>query len=193
MYHTYRLDMFSCPTLWFVVVLTWTKQEVGPELRNWDLVEEDQVSVVIAPGIVLKMEWELFFVNREHLAQLSPYFRASFFFGGGQQNTRKHVEIKSLGPQQFHTLIELQKTLKEFQSMLCKLKCKYMIPSTGLSRGRPGFDSPTGRNAIFWKPISHFETTKDFYSARIPYDLSLGTEKDFVEKDQDGVNVRDLT
>ncbi len=34
MYHTYRLDMFSCPTLWFVVVLTWTKQEVGPELRN---------------------------------------------------------------------------------------------------------------------------------------------------------------
>lgn len=93
--------MFSCPTstpcglLWYKLGQN-KKLDQSLETEK-DLVEEDQVSVVIAPDIVLQMEGQLFFVNREHLAQLSHYFRAIFFFfGGGQQNTRKHVEIKDL-------------------------------------------------------------------------------------------------
>ncbi len=58
-----------------------------------------------------KWRGKLFFVNREQLARLSPYFRA-LFFGGGRESTRKHIQIKGVGLQQFHTLMEFTKNLK---------------------------------------------------------------------------------
>ncbi|KAK7126407.1 hypothetical protein R3I94_017780 [Phoxinus phoxinus] len=87
------------------------KQEVGTNVRSpeteKDFIEEDQH----APDVVLQVEGELFFVNRKHLAQLSPYFRA-LFFGGGRESTRKHIEIKGVGLWQFHTLMEFTKNLQ---------------------------------------------------------------------------------
>lgn len=83
-------------------------QSLGTEK---DLVEEDQDAINVAPDTVLQVEGELFFVNREQLAHLSPYFRA-LFFGGGRESTRKHIEIKGVGLQQFHTLMEFTKNLK---------------------------------------------------------------------------------
>ncbi|CAM4661828.1 hypothetical protein PO909_027712 [Leuciscus waleckii] len=91
------------------------KQEVGSNVRSpeteKDFIEEDQHAVIVAPDVVLQVEGELFFVNRKHLAQLSPYFRA-LFFGGGRESTRKHIEIKGVGLRQFHTLMEFTKNLK---------------------------------------------------------------------------------
>ncbi|KAL0161608.1 hypothetical protein M9458_045333, partial [Cirrhinus mrigala] len=91
-------------------------QSLGTE----DLVEEDQDAVNVAPDVVLQVEGELFFVNRERLAQLSPYFRA-LFFGGGRESTKKHIEIKGVGLQQFHTLMEFTKNLK------LNLDCKNVL------------------------------------------------------------------
>ncbi|KAG1946278.1 kelch-like protein 24 isoform b [Pimephales promelas] len=91
------------------------KQEVGTNVRSpepeKDFIEEDQHGVIVAPDVVLQVEGELFFVNRNHLAQMSPYFRA-LFFGGGRESTRKHIEIKGVGLWQFQTLMEFTKNLK---------------------------------------------------------------------------------
>ncbi|XP_073700110.1 kelch-like protein 23 [Garra rufa] len=95
------------------------KQDIGTYDQSL-VTEEDQDSVSVAPDAVLQVEGEMFFVNREHLAQLSPYFRA-LFFGGGRESTRKHIEIKGVGLQQFHTLMEFTKNLK------LNLDCKNVL------------------------------------------------------------------
>ncbi|XP_021325190.2 kelch-like protein 23 isoform X1 [Danio rerio] len=82
----------------------------GPNTEK-SVAEQDPDAVNVAPDVVLQVEEESFFVNRERLARLSPYFRA-LFFGGGRESSRKHIEIKGVGPQQFHTLMEFTKNLK---------------------------------------------------------------------------------
>ncbi|XP_062869195.1 kelch-like protein 23 [Trichomycterus rosablanca] len=65
----------------------------------------------VVPDTVLQVETESFFVNRDRLAQLSPYFRA-LFFGGGRESSRRHIEIKGVGLDHFRTLMEYAKSLK---------------------------------------------------------------------------------
>ncbi|XP_026119946.1 kelch-like protein 23 [Carassius auratus] len=85
-----------------------------------NVAEEDQDTINVAPDTVLQVEGEMFFVNREYLAQLSPYFRA-LFFGGGRESTKKHIEIKGVGLRQFQALMEFTKNLK------LKLDCKNVL------------------------------------------------------------------
>lgn len=59
----------------------------------------------LVPNVVLQVERESFFVNRERLAQMSPYFRA-LFFGGGRESSKKHIEIKGVGLDHFRSLME---------------------------------------------------------------------------------------
>ncbi|XP_018583658.2 kelch-like protein 24 [Scleropages formosus] len=61
------------------------------------------------PDTVLQVETESFLVNRRRLASLSPYFRA-LFYGGGQESTRSHIQIKGVGLEQFRTLMAFART-----------------------------------------------------------------------------------
>ncbi|XP_060797288.1 kelch-like protein 21 isoform X2 [Neoarius graeffei] len=72
-------------------------------------VQEDSEDLL--PDVVLQVESESFFVNRERLAQLSPYFRA-LFFGGGQESSKRHIEIKGISLDHFRTLMEFTQNLR---------------------------------------------------------------------------------
>ncbi|XP_024281097.1 kelch-like protein 23 [Oncorhynchus tshawytscha] len=72
--------------------------------------EEAEINVKI-PDTVLHIETESFFVNRQQLALQSPYFRA-LFYGGGRESGKCHVEIKGVGADQFHVLMEYTQTSK---------------------------------------------------------------------------------
>ncbi|XP_055072848.2 kelch-like protein 23 [Misgurnus anguillicaudatus] len=87
-----------------------TKQNVGYDLNQKTLVEEKEEDDGV-PDVVLQVKGESFFVNRQRLAFLSPYFRA-LFFGGGLESTRKHIEIHGVGLQQFQILMKFMKTFK---------------------------------------------------------------------------------
>ncbi|KAG9350656.1 hypothetical protein JZ751_024545 [Albula glossodonta] len=65
--------------------------------------EESETEMV--PDTVLQVDTESFLVNRQSLAGLSPYFRA-MFYGGGQESTRSHIEIKGVRLEQFRILME---------------------------------------------------------------------------------------
>ncbi|XP_036375069.1 kelch-like protein 24 [Megalops cyprinoides] len=85
----------------------------SPELQAGDLdtththtcaaVEELQREMV--PDAVLQVETESFLVNRQRLANLSPYFRA-LFYGGGLESAKSHIEIKGVRLEQFRILME---------------------------------------------------------------------------------------
>ncbi|XP_051978316.1 kelch-like protein 23 [Xyrauchen texanus] len=97
------------------------KQDVGnydpsPGTEIKALVEEKIVQDVVSeddvvPDVVLQVKGESFFVNRQRLAKHSPYFRA-LFFGSGRESTKKLIEIKGVGLQPFHTLMEFTKNFK---------------------------------------------------------------------------------
>ncbi|XP_061093772.1 kelch-like protein 23 [Conger conger] len=59
----------------------------------------------MVPDTVLQVDAESFFVNRQRLAGLSPYFRA-LFYGGGRESTKSHVEMKGVRLEQFRVLME---------------------------------------------------------------------------------------
>ncbi|TRZ03340.1 hypothetical protein DNTS_027493 [Danionella cerebrum] len=90
-------------------VMASTKQTVEqlPTIGT-SLADEYQDPTDATPDVVLQIESELFYVNRERLSQLSPYFRA-LFFGGGRERNRKHIEIKGIHPQRFQALLEFTK------------------------------------------------------------------------------------
>lgn len=72
-------------------------------------VQED--SEDFTADVVLEVERESFFVNREQLAQLSPYFRA-LFFGGGKESKKRHIEIKGVVLEHFRSLMEYTHNLR---------------------------------------------------------------------------------
>lgn len=63
----------------------------------------------LTPDARLRVEGEIFYVNRQHLALQSPYFRA-LFFGGGVESSKRQVEIKGVGLQHFRALMEYSRT-----------------------------------------------------------------------------------
>uniref|UniRef100_A0A3Q3BKE8 Kelch-like protein 23 n=1 Tax=Kryptolebias marmoratus TaxID=37003 RepID=A0A3Q3BKE8_KRYMA len=63
----------------------------------------------LIPDTTLRVGGESFYVNREHLAFQSPYFRA-LFFGCGVESNSRHVEIKGVVLQYFKVLMEYSKT-----------------------------------------------------------------------------------
>lgn len=63
----------------------------------------------ITPDASLQVEGEIFYVNRQHLALQSPYFRA-LFFGRGLESSKRQVEIKGVSLQHFRTLMEYTTT-----------------------------------------------------------------------------------
>lgn len=65
----------------------------------------------VIPDAALQVEGETFFVNRKHLALLSPYFRA-LFFGGGIESTKRRIQIKGVNLQHFRDLMEYSGTCK---------------------------------------------------------------------------------
>lgn len=74
-----------------------------------ETVQEDSEDFI--PDVVLQVERESFFVNRELLAQFSPYFRA-LFFGGGQETSKRHIEIKGVVLEHFRSLMEYTQNLR---------------------------------------------------------------------------------
>ncbi|XP_072245589.1 kelch-like protein 23 [Leuresthes tenuis] len=70
-------------------------------------VEDSEPELI--PDTILRVEGESFFVNRQHLALQSPYFRA-LFFGCGVENNKKQVEIKGVGLQHFKVLMEYSRS-----------------------------------------------------------------------------------
>ncbi|XP_056613940.1 kelch-like protein 23 [Triplophysa dalaica] len=87
--------------------------DLSPGTQQKTLVEKNDNDV----DAVLQVEGESFFVNRQRLAMLSPYFRA-LFFGGGLESTKRHIQIRGLGVQQFRTLMDFTKNFK--LSLDCK-------------------------------------------------------------------------
>ncbi|XP_041862839.1 kelch-like protein 23 isoform X2 [Melanotaenia boesemani] len=78
--------------------------------------EEDETALQVKdsepdliPDIVLQVEGERFFVNRQHLSLQSPYFRA-LFFGCGVESNKRQIEIRGVGLQQFKVLMEYSRT-----------------------------------------------------------------------------------
>uniref|UniRef100_A0A3Q3JZ68 BTB domain-containing protein n=1 Tax=Monopterus albus TaxID=43700 RepID=A0A3Q3JZ68_MONAL len=61
------------------------------------------------PDAILRVEGESFYVNRQHMALQSPYFRA-LFFGCGVESNKRKVEIKGVGLQHFRVLMEYSRT-----------------------------------------------------------------------------------
>uniref|UniRef100_A0A8C6TYT4 BTB domain-containing protein n=1 Tax=Neogobius melanostomus TaxID=47308 RepID=A0A8C6TYT4_9GOBI len=66
------------------------------------------------PDVILQVEQESFYVNRQQLALQSPYFRA-LFFGCGFESSKNKVVIKGVNPDHFKTLMEYSGT----SSLLC--------------------------------------------------------------------------
>ncbi|XP_061594298.1 kelch-like protein 23 [Cololabis saira] len=63
----------------------------------------------LTPDAVLRVAGEAFYVNREHLALQSTYFRA-LFFGCGVEKDQRLIEIKGLSLESFKVLVEYSKT-----------------------------------------------------------------------------------
>nr|XP_020468649.1 kelch-like protein 12 [Monopterus albus] len=63
----------------------------------------------VIPDAILRVEGESFYVNRQHMALQSPYFRA-LFFGCGVESNKRKVEIKGVGLQHFRVLMEYSRT-----------------------------------------------------------------------------------
>lgn len=63
------------------------------------------------PDAALQVEGETFYVNRKHLALLSPYFRA-LFFGCGIESTKRRIQIKGVNLQHFRDLMEYSGTCR---------------------------------------------------------------------------------
>lgn len=61
------------------------------------------------PDVILRVEGESFYVNRQHLALQSPYFRA-LFFGCGVESSKKKVDINGVDLQQFKVLMDYSRT-----------------------------------------------------------------------------------
>ncbi|XP_017576235.1 kelch-like protein 24 [Pygocentrus nattereri] len=105
----------NCPSIGSENGLFSKAQDVEEEIREKICEEihketrEDRDNVV--PDAVLQVETESFFVNRERLAQMSPYFRA-LFFGGGRESSKKHIEIKGLSMDHFRSLMEYIQSFK---------------------------------------------------------------------------------
>lgn len=59
----------------------------------------------IIPDVVVQVEGENFYVNRQHLALQSPYFKA-LFFGCGRETSQHDVEIKGVDRKPFRVLME---------------------------------------------------------------------------------------
>uniref|UniRef100_A0AAY4DQ01 BTB domain-containing protein n=1 Tax=Denticeps clupeoides TaxID=299321 RepID=A0AAY4DQ01_9TELE len=80
--------------------------EVFSETHSNDekLAEDD-----VVPDTVLHVETEAFFVNRQRLARLSPYFHA-LFYGGGKESKKRNIEIKAVSLENFRILMEHTKT-----------------------------------------------------------------------------------
>uniref|UniRef100_A0A3B3ZT14 BTB domain-containing protein n=1 Tax=Periophthalmus magnuspinnatus TaxID=409849 RepID=A0A3B3ZT14_9GOBI len=57
------------------------------------------------PDVILEVQQECFYVNREQLAMQSPYFRA-LFFGCGLESSKNRVVIKGVNVDHFKTLME---------------------------------------------------------------------------------------
>ncbi|XP_048833241.1 kelch-like protein 23 [Brienomyrus brachyistius] len=58
---------------------------------------------------VLQVQTECFLVSRRRLAGMSRYFQA-MFYGGGQESSRSHVEIKGVALEQFRVLMHFART-----------------------------------------------------------------------------------
>ncbi|CAJ1060624.1 kelch-like protein 23 [Xyrichtys novacula] len=63
----------------------------------------------VVPDATLQVEGENFYVNRQQLALLSPYFRA-LFFGCGLESRRRKVVIKGVSLQYFSVLMDYSRT-----------------------------------------------------------------------------------
>lgn len=89
-----------------------TKHGLFTPTDNEEIHEEIQEKIEdLVPDVVLQVEKESFFVNREQLAQLSPYFRA-LFFGGGRESSKRHIEIKGVGLENFRSLMDYTKNFR---------------------------------------------------------------------------------
>ncbi|XP_007246249.3 kelch-like protein 24 [Astyanax mexicanus] len=86
-------------------------QNVDDEVQEKVCEEIQEEKVDIVPDAVLQVENESFFVNRERLAQLSPYFRA-LFFGGGRESSRRHIELNAVSLDHFRILMEYTQSFK---------------------------------------------------------------------------------
>lgn len=61
------------------------------------------------PDATLQVEGEIFYVNRQHLAHQSPYFRA-LFFGCGVESSKREIAIKGVSMQHFRALMDHSRT-----------------------------------------------------------------------------------
>ncbi|XP_069042056.1 kelch-like protein 23 isoform X3 [Lepisosteus oculatus] len=61
------------------------------------------------PDTVLQVGSEVFRVDRQQLAGVSPYFRA-LFYGGGRESTEEQIEIRGVGLAEFRALMGFVQT-----------------------------------------------------------------------------------
>lgn len=71
--------------------------------------DEKEPPTAVIPDVILRVEGESFYVNRQHLALQSPYFRA-LFFGCGVESIKKKVDIKGVVLQHFKVLMDYSRT-----------------------------------------------------------------------------------
>ncbi|XP_033821051.1 kelch-like protein 23 [Periophthalmus magnuspinnatus] len=67
--------------------------------------DDPQTEALSIPDVILEVQQECFYVNREQLAMQSPYFRA-LFFGCGLESSKNRVVIKGVNVDHFKTLME---------------------------------------------------------------------------------------
>ncbi|KAJ0065040.1 hypothetical protein NL108_005650 [Boleophthalmus pectinirostris] len=77
------------------------------EQIQWEKEELDdpETGALSIPDVILEVQQECFYVNRQQLAMQSPYFRA-LFFGHGIESTKNRVVIKGVNLNHFKTLLE---------------------------------------------------------------------------------------
>lgn len=85
-----------------------SEQEKNPEVGDSTLYVKDSEAAKI-PDAILRVEGESFYVNRQHLALQSPYFRA-LFFGCGVESSKRKVDIKGVSLQHFKVLMDYSRT-----------------------------------------------------------------------------------
>ncbi|XP_069006639.1 kelch-like protein 23 [Embiotoca jacksoni] len=89
--------------------LTLPSEEINEAEEDGSALHERDSEPDIIPDAVLQVEGERFYVNREHLALQSPYFRA-LFFGCGMESNKRQVEIKCVRLKHFKVLMEYSRT-----------------------------------------------------------------------------------
>lgn len=102
----HRADIELKPKSFRLAVLS--EQENKLEEGESTLYMKDSEPATI-PDAILRVEGESFYVNRQHLALQSPYFRA-LFFGCGVESSKTKVDIKGVGLQHFKVLMDYSKT-----------------------------------------------------------------------------------